>query len=92
MHHSPRCEKKDAIPGTPPNMLIPPVGDAFAQRNKYAMQIDYELEPPMFKITDTHYAATWLLHPKSPKVKPPKIVAERVEIIKNMEVATNESL
>ena len=69
----------DAIPGTPPNMLDPPPGDAFAPRNKYAMQIDFEEQPPMFKITDTHYAATWLLHPNAPKVEPPKIVTDRIE-------------
>ena len=71
-------EKLDAIPGTPPDMLYPPVGDAFAQRNKYAMKIDFERQPPMFKITDTHYAATWLLHPDAPKVEPPKAILDRI--------------
>lgn len=71
-------EKLDAIPGTPPNMIYPPVGDAFAPRNKYAMKIDFERQPPMFKITDTHYAATWLLHPNAPKLEPPKIVTDRI--------------
>jgi len=70
-------ERLEAIPGTPPNMIYPPVGDAFAQRNKYALKIDYEQEPPMFKISDTHSAATWLLHPKAPKVEPPAIIKER---------------
>ena len=71
-------EKLDAIPGTPPNMIYPPVGDAFASRNKYAMKIDFERQPPMFKISDTHYAATWLLHPDAPKVEPPKIITDRI--------------
>ncbi len=71
-------EKLEAIPGTPPNMIYPPVGDAFAARNKYAMQIDFERQPPMFKITDTHYAATWLLHPDAPKVNPPKAITDRI--------------
>lgn len=71
-------EKLEAIPGTPPNMIFPPKGDAFAARNKYAMQIDFEQEPPMFQISDTHYAATWLLHPNAPKVEPPKIVTDRI--------------
>ena len=75
-------EKLDAIPGTPPNMIYPPVGDAFAARNKYAMQIDFEQQPPMFKISDTHYAATWLLHPDAPKVDPPKVVTDRIERMK----------
>ena len=71
-------EKLEAIPGTPPNMIYPPKGDAFAPRNKYAMQIDFERQPPMFKISDTHYAATWLLHPDAPKVDPPKAVVDRI--------------
>ena len=75
-------EKLDAIPGTPPNMIYPPVGDAFAARNKYAMKIDFERQPPMFKITDTHYAATWLLHPDAPKVDPPKVITDRIERMK----------
>ncbi|MBI9011228.1 MAG: ABC transporter ATP-binding protein [Clostridiales bacterium] len=62
----------DAISGTPPNMIFPPKGDAFAPRNKYAMKIDFEEQPPMFKVTDTHYAATWLLHPDAPKVELPE--------------------
>ena len=65
------------IPGTPPNLLNPPKGDAFAARNKYAMQIDLEEQPPMFKVSDTHYAATWLLHPDAPKVTPPEAVVKR---------------
>lgn len=64
----------DAISGTPPNMIYPPVGDAFAPRNKYALEIDFEEQPPFFKVTDTHYAATWLLHPDAPKVELPKAV------------------
>ncbi len=72
-------EKLESIPGTPPNMIYPPVGDAFADRNKYAMQIDFEQEPPMFKVSDTHAAATWLLHPNAPKVEMPAVVANRIE-------------
>lgn len=72
-------ERLETIPGTPPNMIYPPKGDAFALRSKYAMKIDFEKEPPFFKITDTHYAATWLLHPNAPKVEMPKIVSERIK-------------
>ena len=61
--------KLSAIPGAPPNMLHPPVGDAFAPRNPYAMEIDFEQQPPMFEISPTHAAATWLLHPNAPKVE-----------------------
>ncbi len=75
-------EKLEAIPGTPPNMIYPPVGDAFADRNKYALEIDFELQPPMFKITETHSAATWLLHPDAPKAQPPKIILDRVARMK----------
>jgi oligopeptide transport system ATP-binding protein len=68
-----------AIPGTPPDMHFPPVGDAFAPRNKYAMQIDFEQEPPMFKISETHYAKTWLLHPDAPKIDMPAVLQKRIE-------------
>ena len=59
------------IPGMPPTLIDPPAGDAFACRNEYALEIDYHEQPPMFKITDTHYAATWLLDPRAPKVESP---------------------
>ena len=59
------------IPGMPPTLIDPPVGDAFACRNEYALEIDYHEQPPMFQITDTHYAATWLLDPRAPKVESP---------------------
>lgn len=75
-------EKLDAIPGTPPNMIYPPVGDAFADRNKYAMQIDFEQQPPEFAVSDTHWAATWLLHPDAPKVEIPKIITDRIARMK----------
>ena len=73
-------EKLEAIPGTPPNMIYPPKGDAFAARSKYAMNIDFEEEPPYFKLSDTHYAASWLLDERAPKVEMPKIVSERIKI------------
>ena len=75
-------EKLDAIPGTPPNMIYPPVGDAFAERNKYAMEIDFEMQPPMYEVSPTHYAATWLLHPNAPKVEMPKMITERIKRMK----------
>lgn len=75
-------EKLESIPGTPPNMIYPPKGDAFAERNKYALKIDFEEQPPMFKISETHSAATWLLHPDAPKVDPPKAVTDRIARMK----------
>ena len=75
-------EKLDAIPGTPPNMIYPPVGDAFAERNKYALEIDFEQQPPMYEVSPTHFAATWLLHPNAPKVEIPKIITERISRMK----------
>ena len=75
-------EKLEAIPGTPPNMIYPPKGDAFAARNKYALEIDFELEPPMFEVTPTHFAATWLLHPNAPAVEMPQIIKARIERLK----------
>ncbi|MDD2260030.1 MAG: ABC transporter ATP-binding protein [Acholeplasmataceae bacterium] len=67
-------DKLDAISGTPPNMIYPPKGDAFAPRNQYALEIDFEEQPPLFKVSETHYAATWLLHPDAPKVELPSAV------------------
>ena len=59
------------IPGMPPTLIDPPQGDAFACRNEYALAIDYEKEPPMFRVSGTHYAATWLLDPRAPEITPP---------------------
>ncbi|WP_018933341.1 ABC transporter ATP-binding protein [Gracilibacillus lacisalsi] len=72
-------EKLMAIPGTPPDLINPPKGDAFAARNEYALQIDLEEEPPMFKVSDTHYAATWLLHGDAPDVEPSEAVKKRMK-------------
>ncbi len=72
-------DRLDAIPGTPPNMIIPPKGDAFAARNKYALSIDFKKEPPFFKISDTHYAATWLLDPRCPKIDMPVSIKNRIK-------------
>ena len=82
-------ERLDSIPGTPPNMIYPPVGDAFADRNKYAMEIDYEMQPPMFEISESHRAATWLLHPDAPKVEVPKAITDRIARMKNAGGAQN---
>ncbi len=75
-------ERLESIPGTPPNMIYPPKGDAFAARNRYAMEIDFEVEPPLFEITESHYAATWLLHPNAPKVEMPQLIKARIERMK----------
>ncbi len=71
------AEKGDdlfSIPGTPPSLYNKIVGDAFAPRSQYAMAIDMVKEPPMFQINDHHWAKTWLLDPRAPKVEPPKII------------------
>ena len=65
------------ILGTPPDLMDPPKGDAFALRSAYAMKIDHLAEPPMFKVSDTHYAATWLLHPLAPKIERPVNVGRK---------------
>jgi oligopeptide transport system ATP-binding protein len=75
-------ERMFSIPGAPPNMLQPPRGDAFAPRNIFAMDIDFIKEPPLFKISDTHYAATWLLHPWAPKVQLPSVLENRINRMK----------
>ena len=66
-----RGEPLYTIPGMPPSLIDPPAGDAFACRNEYALAIDYEEEPPMFQLSPTHFAATWLLDKRAPKVAPP---------------------
>ena len=66
-----RGEPLYTIPGMPPSLIDPPAGDAFACRNEYALAIDYEEEPPMFQLSPTHFAATWLLDKRAPKVVPP---------------------
>ena len=73
------AEELYTIPGAPPNLINPPVGDAFAPRNQYAMAIDYKAEPPMYKVNDNHYAKTWLLHPDAPKVELPKVIRDRIQ-------------
>ena len=65
-----------AIRGTPPSLFEEIKGDAFAPRSIYAMEIDYVEEPPFFKVTDTHYAKTWLLDPRAPKVEAPKVIRD----------------
>lgn len=72
-------DKLYTIPGSPPNLANKVEGDAFAPRNIYALNIDNRLEPPMFKISDTHYAATWLLHENAPKVEMPAELKQRID-------------
>ncbi len=79
-----------AIPGTPPNMLFPPKGDAFAERSQYAMKIDFEQEPPFFKVSDTHYAKTWLLHKDAPKVQMPEVIQNRIDMMKEANNSAKE--
>lgn len=71
-------ERLYSIPGSPPNLLHEPPGDAFAARNRYAMKIDEKVDPPLFQITATHFAATWLLHPEAPKVELPAELKSRL--------------
>lgn len=68
-----------SIPGSPPNLLHEPQGDAFAARNPFALRIDKKAEPPMFQISRTHFAATWLLHPDAPDIDMPRELKERIE-------------
>ncbi|WP_301860229.1 ABC transporter ATP-binding protein [uncultured Megasphaera sp.] len=85
----PSLDTKDeslySIPGAPPNMLHAPKGDAFAPRNAYAMPIDFEQQPPFFKVgnSPTHFAATWLLAPQAPHVTPPAEICRRYEVFKH---------
>lgn len=78
-------ERLYAIPGSPPDLLNPPTGDAFYPRNAYAMAIDKEQAPPFFDVSPTHKAATWLLAPQAPKVTPPKEIQIRWEKFRQKE-------
>ena len=69
-----------AIPGSPPDLLDPPVGDAFALRSDVALEIDRVKEPPMFEVSPTHFAATWLLDPRATKVPVPEEIVRRRNI------------
>ena len=71
-------ERLYTIPGSPPNLLNEKQGDAFAPRNRFALEVDEKADPPMFQISETHYAATWLLDPRAPKVEMPKELKERL--------------
>jgi oligopeptide transport system ATP-binding protein len=76
-------ERLYTIPGSPPNLLHAVAGDAFAPRNRYALKIDKRAEPPMFRVSDTHWAATWLLDPRAPCVDMPEELSRRIERMKN---------
>ena len=67
------------IPGSPPNLLHEVKGDAFAPRNEYALKVDRLADPPMFKVSETHYAATWLLDPRAPKIEMPEELRARID-------------
>ena len=72
-------EELYSIKGTPPNLFKEIKGDAFAPRNPFALNIDFVERPPFFKVTDTHFAKTWLLHSEAPKVEPPQSLQEFFE-------------
>ena len=71
-----RGMKLYSIAGTPPSLYNDIVGDAFAPRNPYCLRVDTLREPPMFKVSDTHYAKTWLLDPRAPKVEKPEMIRD----------------
>jgi len=83
------------IRGNPPVFTKEIEGDSFAPRSDYAMRIDYMIEPPMFKISETHYAKTWLLDPRAPKVKKPLLIrnlSKRMEETAKSFLSTDNSL
>ena len=69
-----RNTKLFSITGTPPSLYNKIIGDPFAPRNQFALEIDDKADPPMFKVTDTHYAKTWLLDPRAPKTEKPEAI------------------
>ncbi|WP_324672502.1 ABC transporter ATP-binding protein [Mycoplasma sp. 888] len=79
-----REDRLYSISGTPPDMNNLPLGDAFAPRNQYALEIDFLKEPPLFEISSTHWAATWLLHPDAPRIELSKELQARLESFKKV--------
>ncbi|MGT2888595.1 ABC transporter ATP-binding protein [Streptococcus didelphis] len=79
-----------SIPGTPPSLYKPIVGDAFAPRSRYAMKIDFEEEVPRFDVSETHWAKTWLLHPDAPKVEKPSVIQDIHEKISSKQIYRGE--
>ncbi|MCI5939729.1 MAG: oligopeptide/dipeptide ABC transporter ATP-binding protein [Bacilli bacterium] len=69
-------QKLYSITGTPPSLYNKIIGDPFAPRNPYCLKIDTLMDSPVFKVTDTHYAKTWLLDPRSPKVEKPETIQD----------------
>ncbi|MBQ9468084.1 MAG: ATP-binding cassette domain-containing protein [Clostridia bacterium] len=87
------CEKGTdlfSIPGTPPSLYNKIIGDAFAPRSQYAMAIDLVEEPPMFKISETHWAKTWLLDPRAPKIDPPETIRDLHEKVSRTYVSFDD--
>ena len=72
------------ITGTPPSLFNQIKGDAFAPRNPHALKIDFEQEPPFFKVSDTHFAKTWLLDPRAPKLEKPEVIQDLHKKIEKM--------
>ncbi|MBG9980603.1 ABC transporter ATP-binding protein [Facklamia sp. DSM 111018] len=76
---SDNAEDLYTIPGAPPNLIDPPKGDAFAPRNRFALAIDYEKEPPVFKINDHHFVKSWLAHEIAPDIAMPQVIQDRID-------------
>ncbi|MDK9857821.1 ABC transporter ATP-binding protein [Staphylococcus equorum] len=72
-----------AIPGTPPDLLHAPKGDAFAERSQFALDIDFKTPPPWFQVSPTHFVKSWLLDERSPHIEPPKMVQKRLRKMPN---------
>ncbi|UXR86260.1 ABC transporter ATP-binding protein [Staphylococcus felis] len=70
-----------AIPGSPPDLIHPPKGDAFAPRSEYALAIDFKESPPWFKVSPTHFVRSWLLDERAPKVDPPPMVQRKQRVM-----------
>lgn len=78
-----KMKRLHTIPGTPPDLLHEPIGDAFAPRNPFALEVDLIARPPMFVVSGTHQAATWLLDKRAPKITPPAEITRRWQEFKS---------
>ncbi len=81
-----------AIPGTPPTLIDPAPGDAFAPRNPWALEADRIAEPPLFPVSPTHFAATWLMDPRAPSIAPPENIVRRAQAFREKQSERSAAL
>ncbi|NIZ40900.1 ABC transporter ATP-binding protein [Entomospira entomophila] len=85
VHFQPKDEPLYTIEGAPPLLINPPKGDLFAYRSEYALDIDFQENPPFFGVSPTHRVASWLQDPRSPTVTMPALLKKQIEILRSQQ-------